>query len=66
MADDRPFATREIDQLRVEIASLETALGTVMEQLARLPTRRQLAETALLAMTGGSGLAIFGWLLIGR
>jgi hypothetical protein len=48
MSDD-PFTLRQVDQLRVEVASLETSLELVMAQLARLPTRAELARIVLLA-----------------
>jgi hypothetical protein len=38
---------RQADQVRTDVALIESHLEVVQKQLARLPTRRELAGTAL-------------------
>ena len=47
MAGQLPFTLRQIDQGRADFAAIESDLQFVMAQLARVPTRRDLAKTAL-------------------
>ena len=47
MAGQLPFTLRQIDQARADFAAIESDLQSVMAQLARVPTRRVLAKTAL-------------------
>jgi hypothetical protein len=47
---------RQADQLRTDIANVESGLEIIMDQIARLPTRKELWRTALLGMLGGSPL----------
>jgi len=47
MPDEDSFTLRQIDQARSDFAAIESDLEFVMSQLARLPTRKELARTAL-------------------
>jgi hypothetical protein len=47
MQDESPLMLRQHDQLRTDIANVERGLEVVMAQLARAPTRSDLAKTAL-------------------
>ena len=49
MQDKHTFALRQIDQARGDFYAIENDLDVIMKQLARLPTRKELAQTALLA-----------------
>jgi len=46
-----------VDQARTDIAAIESELEVIQAQLARLPTRRELAQTGLLATLTGAALA---------
>jgi hypothetical protein len=47
---------RQADQARSDFAALSDDLDFIKEQLARLPTRKDQARLALLALVGGAGL----------
>jgi hypothetical protein len=47
--------SRQADQLRTDVASVESGLEVIMEQVARLPTRKELWRAVLTEMLGGSG-----------
>jgi hypothetical protein len=47
MTDRNILALRQVDQARTDFALLESNLETIAGQLARLPTRRELAQAAL-------------------
>ena len=47
MPDEHTLTLRQADQARSDFAAIETDLQFVMGQLARLPTRRDLAKAAL-------------------
>jgi hypothetical protein len=47
MTDQRQFTLRQVDESRTDFAALESNLEFIAGQLARLPTRRDLAKTAL-------------------
>jgi hypothetical protein len=47
MPDQHSLALRQADQARTDFAVLESNLEIVMGQLAKLPTRGDLAKTAL-------------------
>lgn len=49
-----------MDQARTDIAAIESELEVIQAQLARLPTRRELAQTALLATLTGAALVLVG------
>jgi hypothetical protein len=54
MPDERPFKLRQIDQARSDLYAIGDDLEFIKSQIARLPTRKELARLTLLAMTGGS------------
>jgi hypothetical protein len=47
MTDQRQFTLRQVDESRTDFAALESNLEFIAGQLARLPTRRDLARAAL-------------------
>jgi len=66
MPDEHPLALRQADQLRTDIANVESGLEIIMEQIARLPTRKELWRAGLMGMLGGACLVqtlalLFSW-----
>jgi hypothetical protein len=55
---ERRFTLRQIDQAREDYAQLMEELDFVKGQLARLPTRKDLARTALLISFTAAALVI--------
>jgi hypothetical protein len=49
------LALRQADQARADFYEIKTDLEMIMERISRLPSRRELAEVALLAMSAGAG-----------
>jgi hypothetical protein len=49
---------RQTDQARTDFAIIEDHLEAIYARLARVPTRVELAWTALMGMIGGAGLVI--------
>jgi hypothetical protein len=47
MSDIRTLTSRHADQARTDFAAIESDLEVIQKQLARLPTRRELAGTVL-------------------
>jgi hypothetical protein len=47
MSDEHTLTLRQADQARTDFAALESDLQFLMGQVARLPTRADLAKTAL-------------------
>jgi len=47
MTDQRQFTLRQVDESRTDFALIESNLEFIAGQLARSPTRRDLAKTAL-------------------
>ena len=66
MPDEYPLTLRQADQARTDFAAIEAELGIIQAQLARLPTRRELAQTALLATLTGAAVALVGILALGQ
>ena len=66
MRDEHTFALRQIDQARGDFYAIESELEIVQAQLARLPTRKQLARTALLATLTGAAIVLAGILAFGH
>jgi hypothetical protein len=66
MPDEHTFALRQIDQARGDFYAIESELEIVQAQLARLPTRKQLARTALLATLTGAAIVLAGILPFGH
>jgi uncharacterized protein (UPF0261 family) len=56
---------RQADQLRTDIANVESSLEMIMAQLARLPTRKEQALRPLYIMVGSAGLVIL-WIEVFR
>jgi hypothetical protein len=57
MPDERPFTLRQIDQARGDLYTIADDLEFIKSQLARLPTRKELAQTALLAISERAPIA---------
>jgi hypothetical protein len=62
MTDDaeRPLSLRQADQARADLYAIHDELDFIKVQIARLPTRKDLARIALLAALGGAALAVTG------
>ena len=58
MPDEHTLTLRQADQARSDFAAIETDLQFVMGQLARLPTRRDLAKAALGIIIATAALVI--------
>jgi hypothetical protein len=58
MPDENPFTLRQVDLARADFAAIEDHLDFLKAQLARVPTRMELARIGI--MFGAAGLAI-GW-----
>jgi hypothetical protein len=48
----------QADQARTDFAIIEDHLEAIHARLARVPTRVEIARTALMGMIGGAGLVI--------
>ena len=57
--EDR-LSLRQADAARADLYAIHDELDFVKMQIARLPTRRDLARIALLSLSGGAALAIAG------
>jgi hypothetical protein len=60
------LALRQADQARNDFAAILDELDFVKEQLARLPTRKDLARMALATMIATAGLVLLGIELLSR
>jgi len=58
MPDENILTLRQADQARTDFAAIESDLQFVMGQLARLPTRRDLAKAALGIIISTAALVI--------
>jgi hypothetical protein len=58
MPDENPLTLRQADQARTDFASIESDLDAIMARLARLPTRGDLAKTALGIILSTTALVI--------
>ena len=47
MPDERPFTLRQVDQAHGDLHAIADDLEFIKSQLARLPTRKELAQIAL-------------------
>ena len=61
-----PLTLHQADQTRTDFTAIESELGIIQAQLARLPKRRELAQTALLATLTGAALVLLGILAFGQ
>ena len=64
MRGERTFNLHQADQLRTDIANPESGLEIIMAQLARQPTRGDLAKTALGLMFCTSVITTLMWWFI--
>jgi hypothetical protein len=55
MPDEHPFTLRQVDLARADFAAIEDHLDLVKAQLARVPTRMEIARIALGIMFGAAG-----------
>jgi hypothetical protein len=60
MPDERSFTLRQVDQARGDLYAIADDLDFIKGQLARLPTRKEVAQTALLATLTASALVLAG------
>jgi hypothetical protein len=60
MPDKHQLALRQVDQARSDLAAIAADLTFRTAELARLPTRQELAPTALPAALTGSALLLTG------
>jgi hypothetical protein len=60
MPDERPFTLRQIDQARGDLYAISDDLEFIKSQIARMPTRKELAQTALLATLTTAALVLAG------
>jgi hypothetical protein len=60
MPDEHPFTLRQVDLARADFAAIEDHLDFIKAQLARTPTRMELARIALGIISRTAGLVI-GW-----
>jgi hypothetical protein len=58
MPDEHPLTLHRADKARSDFPAIESDLQFVMEQLARLPTRRDLAKAALGIIISTAALVI--------
>jgi hypothetical protein len=58
------LSLRQADQARADYAALESDLQVVMSQLARLPTRGDIAKAALgIIFCSAVFTTLFGWIV---
>lgn len=60
------LALREAGQARTDFAAIEDGLEFIMAQLAKVPTRRELAWVAAGSFVGGAALAGLVTLFLGH
>jgi hypothetical protein len=60
MPDEHTFTLRQVDQARGDLYAIADDLEFLKAQLARLPTRKELARLPLLAMLTGAALVLAG------
>ena len=60
MSDENTFTLRQIDQARGDLYAIGEDLDFIKGQLVRLPTRKEMAQTALLATLTASALVLAG------
>jgi hypothetical protein len=60
MADERPVTLRQVDQARGDLYAIADELEFIKEQLARVPTRKDVAQTALLVTLTTAALVLVG------
>jgi hypothetical protein len=60
MPDEHPLTLHQIDQARGDLYAIGDDLEFIKEQLARLPTRKELARTGLLVTFTTAALVLAG------
>jgi hypothetical protein len=60
MSDEHSLTLRQVDQARSDFYAIESELDIIKAQLALLPTRKELAQTALLATLTGAAIVLAG------
>jgi hypothetical protein len=64
MSDAHTLTLRQADQARSDFAAIAEELDFIQAQLARLPTCKDIARTALLALLTGAALGVsIEWIL---
>jgi hypothetical protein len=58
MPDEHSPTSRQADQLRTDVAAVECGLEVIMEQMARLPTRKEMWHAVLMGMLDCAALTI--------
>ena len=61
MPDERPLTLRQIDQARGDLYGIADDLEFIKTQLARLPTRKEMAQIALLVTLTTAALVLAGF-----
>ncbi len=64
MAHEYPLTLRQAHQARADFAAIEDELDFIKSQLARLPTLKEMAQTALLSLLVGVGTVILSEMLL--
>jgi hypothetical protein len=65
MTDNRTFTLHRADQARTDFAAIESDLEFIVEQLARLPTRKEMALRPLYVVFGSAAIVIL-WIELFR
>ena len=64
MPDEHTPTLRQIDLARADFAAIESHLDVLHQQLARLPTRRNLLDMTIVGVLWTTGVVLLGqWLL---
>jgi hypothetical protein len=58
---ERRLSLRQADAARAGLYAIHDELDFIKTQIARLPTRKDLVQTAVLAALAGAVLAVAGW-----
>ena len=61
MTEESSFTLRQVDQARGDLYGIADDLEFIKEQLARLPTRKEMAQTALLVTLTTAALVLAGF-----
>jgi len=61
MTHERSLTLRQIDQARGDLYGIADDVEFIKEQLARLPTRKEMAQTALLVTLTTAALVLAGF-----
>jgi hypothetical protein len=60
MPDEHSFTLQQVDQARGDLYGIADNLEFIKEQLARVPTRKEVAQTALLVTVTTAALVLIG------